>query len=540
MKLISQLNEASDISVTDLKAVMKKDKRVNKIFTKDLQLDEISNLKEFIDTLRYYLLNNRNVMAFVKARGPGSERVSPFWFDRARAYRAETMTQNELNTIGSEVSSIFRDVTAIQSTNIRTVTMNAMWDFLDNVRSHNFNSQEAAELFSMPNIRPKGAIRVYRGINFDEHSLIEKPDLSGKMTLGSGLQFLKSVRAGKRVVDLDWDKYSIWTTSKEHALRYAYHGSEGSYLSARKLKNSLGFVISTLAEPSSILVQVNLLPKVKPQEQESVILVPGTYTARLVHKFTPDGEVDPTAKAASSDASEVVEDLELFAHGFKLPTAKRPDFESMERGNLGQALDSLQELNGPAMKAKILKSYSLLQDYYNTQLKGLDDNDLNSLAADNSTAVSIIKEIRKYMEENLSIDANKSAQNRFGNTPRHELGAGQVYDNTNYISNRESMVAIAANVRFTQWSSASGINNLRRAGGTGTYDSDLHRKGGKIQQAAMEEAIDGFYKIIDKPRPAGRDAAVKEMIATTFYIERNAKLLSDLWRIRESLDRLAA
>jgi hypothetical protein len=540
MKLISQLNEASDISVTDLKAVMKKDKRVNKIFTKDLQLDEISNLKEFIDTLRYYLLNNRNVMAFVKARGPGSERVSPFWFDRARAYRAETMTQNELNTIGSEVSSIFRDVTAIQSTNIRTATMNAMWDFLDNVKSHNFNSQEAAELFSMPNIRPRGAIRVYRGINFNEQSLIEKEDIHGKMTLGSGLKFLKSIRAGKRVVDLDWDKYSIWTTSKEHALRYAYHGSEGSYLSARKLKNSLGFVISTLAEPSSILVQVNLLPKVKPQEQESVILVPGTYTARLVHKFTPDGEVDPTAKAASSDASEVVEDLELFAHVFKLPTAKRPDFESMERGNLGQALDSLQELNGPAMKAKILKSYSLLQDYYNTQLKGLDDNDLNSLAADNSTAVSIIKEIRKYMEENLSIDANKSAQNRFGNTPRHELGAGQVYDNTNYISNRESMVAIAANVRFTQWSSASGINNLRRAGGTGTYDSDLHRKGGKIQQAAMEEAIDGFYKIIDKPRPAGRDAAVKEMIATTFYIERNAKLLSDLWRIRESLDRLAA
>jgi len=540
MKLISQLNEASDISVTDLKAVMKKDKRVSKIFTKDLQLDEISNLKEFIDTLRYYLLNNRHVMSFVKQRGPGSERVSPFWFDRARTYRAETMTQNELNTIGSEVSSIFRDVTAIQSTNIRTVTMNAMWDFLSNGPSHNFNSQEAAELFSMPNIRPKGAIRVYRGINFDEHSLIEKPSMSGKMALGSGLQFLKSVRAGKRVVDLDWDNYSVWTTSKEHALRYAYHGSEGSYLSSRKLKNSLGFVISTLAEPSSILVQVNLLPKVEPQEQESVILVPGTYTARLVHKFTPDGEVDPTAKAASSDASEVVEDLELFAHVFKLPTAKRPDFQYMDRGDLWQSLDSLQELNDPAMKAKILKAYTLLQDYYNTQLKGLDDNDLNSLAADNSTAVSIIKEIRKYMEEDFSVAVNKTAQNRFGNTPRHQLSADQVYDATNYISNRESMVTIAANVRFTQWSSASGINNLRRAGGTGTYDSDLHRKAGKIQQAAMEEAIDGFYKIIDKPRPAGRDAAVKEMIATTFYIERNAKLLSDLWRIRESLDRLAA
>jgi hypothetical protein len=542
--LISQLNEASDIPLAQLKATMKKDKRVNIVFTKSPQVDEIKDPIEFVKTIRYYLLNNRNVLEFVKSRSAASTRVSNWYLKSTRQVKPENFTQAGLDSIVEVVGDIFRDLTTVTNATISSDTMSSLWHWLGKQAGYRGDLSHTAirEFVTIPSIRPEAPVLLYRGLSFDEKSLEERSDGAGSMTVGSGLRFLRSIRQGKRVADAEWDVCTMWTRDKEAARAEAF--SDNRWEQGRqKISGKLGFLVSMLAKPSDIIVDTNMLgPKVK-HDPPTVVLKSGKYTIRVVNKWTPDGEVDPTETIdQSSEAAAVAESITMFAHVFKVPFPD-PDFIATDRGALGaKGQESFLQLIKPETTTKIIKAYDTVRNYYNEHIKHVTTDELNSMAGDPQygSAVQVLKDLHDSMEHKVQHPTERDTRysgDRKKYVPRFEMTGQEAWDGDKSFSLREIIPYIVNFKRMTQWNTTSKINDLAKLAGLPII-SNLHQKAGKIQQEQLDAAIAGFFKFIGEPMPENKAAMAHRIAEVVRTAERNAVMLQNLWSIRQSLDRL--
>jgi hypothetical protein len=543
MKLISYLQEAADTPLADLRAALKKDTRVNKIFTKNLQLDEIINPVEFLQTLRFYVLNNRHVIEFVRARNGVSTNLSNWSFKRARELRPEDLTQQWIESLQDLVSTILRENTSVSNATISRKTLDSLSDFVQNQRSWALSASNIKELEGFPSLRPDHAVRLYRGLNFDNTSFEESTSsYTGKLQVGSGLKFLRSIREGKRVADLNWDSLTTWVTTKEEAINTAFHGDGGMWRNNRdKLHGAMGFVISTLAQPEQIVVDTSLIGKFSAPHK--VILREGNYTCRVIHKYTKEGEVDPTEK--HSDSSELVnaiESLEMFGHIFKPPFTS-PSFNKFNLSAWNQSkIDSFKQLIEPSAKEKIAKSFDILRDFYNAYLLGVTKEQLSDLAADSrydlvAAAAKKIVLIMAIEEPHPTLQDDRYGRPRKVYVPRHDLVGTEFVD----ANKPSSLIAlkpfIIKPVRFTQWNIGGLVNAVLRMGGNNDFDK-LHLSAGKVQQKQIDIAIAGFFSVIGEPQPATRQEAADKIEKYVAEAEQNARVLSVLWDVREALDSL--
>jgi hypothetical protein len=62
----------------------------------------------------------------------------------------------------------------------------------------------------------------------------------------------------------------------------------------------------------------------------------------------------------------------------------------------------------------------------------------------------------------------------------------------------------------------------------GESEKDIHRKGRKEQEAALDKVLDAFYSKFNLEKPADRDEALKKFRNAVLAAERNAALISDL------------
>jgi hypothetical protein len=560
MQLIAQLNEASDVSLADLKKVLQKDPRVKQVFTKNLQLDEIKDPVEFVKTLRYHLLNNRNVLAFVGSignrtatpprpgvagsRSPGSQRLGAWDLSSIRKILPDHLTQQGVVDIQEFVSNLFRDVTSVTNLTITGDTMSTLWQWLSGAKGYrgDLSYHAVRELLTFPAVRPEGPVRLYKGLAFYESSLKEKDTGYGTMEVGEGLKFLRSVRQGKRVVDIDNAFATIWTRSKEQAQRDAF--SDNSWEQKNpKIKGELGFVISVLAKPSDIVVDTDMLgPKVK-HDPAVVVLKAGKYTSRIVHKWTPEGEVDPNEKPADAP-TEVADSLMMFARIFKLPYPD-PEFTSMDRGGDSPARKaSFLELIKPEATAKITKAYDVLREFYNKFIKDVPESQMNSLAADPEygKAALVAKELHEFMANTkphptMPDERYSASKGRKKYVPRHELTGQELWDGTTSFSAREAVGPMVSPVRYTDWNTSNKINDIASMAGLPRI-KDAHRASGKVQQDQINKIIPAFCEFIGEPVPENRQAAAHLIADTIRTAERNADLLSDLWEVKRKLDAL--
>jgi hypothetical protein len=548
MQLISQLNEASDLPLSQVRDAMKKDKRVSKIFSKNLQLDEIPDLKEFIQTLKFYLLNNRNVLAHVSSRNGASPRVNNWSMKSLRQIRPDGLNQESLEELQREVADLFKDITSTQNTTYSNDTGQALWGWINQMRGyHNLHYAAVRELKTYPAIRPEKPIVVYRGLLFNEASMKEKPNYDGGMDVGAGLKFLRAVREGKRIADIQYDEPTKWYRSKDAALDDAHNGDETWRSERKKIRGELAFVVSMMVDPSKIIVDTSMIPKVT-HEKPVVVVDGGKFTVRIVHKFTPDGEVDPLAGATEqSDTASALENLQTFAHIFKPPFAEPPSDDVTRGGWNATRVETFKELMDPAAQAKIIKATQNLLDYFNTYLKDLPDAELNDLLSHKNlgAASQVALSIRDIMQEKTAHPTEKDPRysahlNRMQHVPRHSLSAEDAWAGRKYSSLRGSIPALKMGEktpRFRDWSTFSPIISLMHMAGIPVV-KDLHQKGAAVQRAEILKTIDGFYQTFGLTKPAGQDAAVTEMEKMILTAERNASLLIKLWEIRHLLDRL--
>lgn len=400
--LLQLLQEASNLSIPEVKKAIQKDKRASQVLKKDLKLADLENPEAFLSALKYYIFNNENVKNFVAMRDNVRD-IDLQEFKRWRTLRANELTDDNLEWVTEFVRNIFKEHAYVERGSMSAELKRQLNDWLNsNNRYHNLSPWAQKELMSLPHLRPDHRVLVYRGVLFREYDLKTKKKYDGTLEEGNGLKFLKSIKKGGREVELTWDRPSSWTTSKDVAQQFAMYGPASSNYAAtlqwldRSMKQqaidgALGFIISTFARPEDILIDTRRMMnsgiRMQHGDEGEVILKPGTYTARIVKKYTVEGEVDPEA-VETYDTSKL--DNALAASDEHVAKMKVPE----ELGDLTDiqgagrhVYDAVQLVNDlpkfrklalDSTTTQVMHEYDKMVDFYKKELHHLEDDDLRA------------------------------------------------------------------------------------------------------------------------------------------------------------------
>jgi len=557
MQFLQQLDEAANIPVDVLKDKMKKDPRVKQVFQRALNVDELKDPAEFIRTLRYYIFSNPQVRAHVDQRADARD-VSKHWWKRIAATKpTDELKQIDLDWLQNLVKDIFKDVGQVQKGDLSKRAHDVLHVAFS--RHFHIDAYTARELGSL-NLKPSRPITVYHGFHFDERSLKAGDNF---LSYGTGLKFLKSIREGTRVVDLDLDDYTAWTKDRDSALRSALYGRDDSWRGMdsnpeKKLSRhgaELGFVVSTLAEPEDVVVDMqkfgekNYWPQEAHHSYNTVILKPGKRLARVVSKHTKAGEVDPTATEQGAANLDALQDqLSLFAKVLKLPFAEI-DYRDLSWGTGAQGrLEQIKLLLDPAIKEKIGKLLNSALSYFKKYLADLDLAQLTAAAGANSEAYNVIKQLHAIFDEGIAHPAYadpNSPQRRgreAGYVKIKDLASGDQLLTSRAYDMRANELAdiVARQKRWTQWNINGVVGDLARVVRPGLkLPEKLHLTGWKVQGPLLADAVTGFFQLIDEPVPATHAEQAKRIREVANEASRTAAAATFLQKIKAAASGLA-
>lgn len=518
MNLIQSLQEASGHQLDSLKKVIQKDARVKQILQARVDIDDIENKKQFLDTLKFYVLNNRNVQHFVESRSDIKD-LNLSILKKLRTIMPADLNQDKLDQLRQFVATLFREFSYIERSGISAATRKELVDWANgNGTYFDLPKWVQRELLSVPNIRPSRPVVVYRGLLFSGHTLKERTRYDGTLEVGKGLKFLRSIREGTRIVDLEWDRPSSWSSSKQVAMQFAKFKSASSNFAAtmnwlqrgdQKIDGDLGFIVSYLARPEDILIDMSMLKTsahLQHGDEREIILKPGSYLVRVSTKYTKDGEVDPVASSQLDEAvQQAVEAVQELAATWTVPDYSKVKVTGFNDFGLDRILSSGDASQVVALASKKLKDESIeslqtLLDFYNKNLKSLDSGKLESLLADKK-----IGKIVEWMTElnarmNMSIHSKDfiTKDNPRGQVPRHALSAEQI--RTAQTSYEAKAISDCIKGRVTDGMSGGTISRLSRIFLDKRQD-DFNRKGGAAQREILVKIASAAFDAanLDKP-----------------------------------------
>ena len=552
MNFLQQLDEAANIPLDQLKDKMKKDPRVKMVFQRDLQLDQLKDPVEFAKTIHFYIFNNPKVREYIEKRGDRRD-VSKNWFKRMAksSNPTEKLTQIELDWLQSLVKELFKDAAYVQKKDLSKRGYENLMHFF-NDRGRTLDAYTAKEVESL-NFKGDGPVTLYRGLLFDDKSLRAEE----RFGYGDGLKFLAAVRKGKRVVDLTYDEHTVWTKNKDQALLQALFGSEAGWRSVSdtkekkiaKYKGKLAFVISTLADPDDIVVdfaEFSAATGWPPKDQpaySSVILKPGKHLSRIVSKHTQEGEEDPISQDETQDLDDIEQLLTMFGRILKLPF---PTIEYEDLSRFTHDPDIMKQIKiliDPQMQEKIGKLLNATVSFYQKHLKDLDFTKLADQSGSNSKTYDALRKIADIFDSYIR---HKDFANP-NSVRAHErtVGTGHIRDLTSgdrMLSAQEyDMNAVdAANViasqkRWTKWNLSSVWRGFAKVADPNiTFPEKLHLEGWKVQKPIVDAAVDGFYQILGKPKPASYAEQAKEFVKVAGEAAKVARAAKFLQSVREA------
>jgi len=534
--LISSLHESSDLDLVDLKKRLTKDARVKIVMNGEFS--DLQNPAEFLSTLKYLVLNNRNVLEFVKDRS-NVNMLSKAELGRMRKFTPKDLTQQTFGELQNFVHALFRESNAVKSLNLSGSARKELVDWANQSgRYYNLSSSTQRELLSVPGLKPEKPIVLYRGLLFSAYDLKETKRHDGQLEVGKGLKFLRSIREGSRIVDLEWEKPSSWTTSVQTAEQFARFGPASSSYSAtlqwlsRKgaIDGDIGFIISTLVQPDDVLIDMQRLKTsahLKHGDEGEVILKPGTYTCRVHTKYTPKGKVD--LNAAPKDTSQLkhlVQVVRSFADTLNLSSLEELQLSGWNYIDLDRYLQhgtaaQFKTLLNPATKELLLKQYELLQSFYREHIRGIDVSELHELSADteNVKTVDFLISLKKAMESEHRHKDLKSSTNSYGKGVAHEMTPQQIRDSRN-STDAKTIRDLGRGMRFTDSSTSRLISMLAKFSGLDEV-KELHRKGGKEQSAHVTEVLSAYLRKLGVSVPESLVEIAEKAANTLLTAERN-------------------
>jgi hypothetical protein len=475
---------------------------------------------------------------------------------KLRELKPTALTQKDIDALQEFTSDLFREFSYVERNGISGPVRKELVDWKNsNGRYFDLSRSAQKELMSVPGLRPTRPTLLYRGLLFSSHDLKERKRYDGQMEVGKGLQFLRSVRDGSRVVDLEWDRASSWSTDRDTALAFAKFGSANSNFGAtlqwlergskgHAIDGDLGFLISTLAQPEDILIDVarlNTAAHLKHGTEAEMILAPGQYTCRVTTKLTKKGEVDPTAPVADESVNSLIEAVREFSRTWKIdvpPGIVSTEWSTVDADRaLSQGNTELfLALASRGVKEEVLRAYSELKKFYDEHVRSLSIEELQTLIADKKVGPVIdwITQLRKQMTSQNAHPAFKKPDNSKGRTTNDELTPEQ-FREAGYTVMSDRLKSLTQSGRFTDGMLGMYLNTLGKGFGV-KIDRDIHRRGRKEQEEAVDQMLDGFFKALKQERPADRDEAIRILRNAIAGAERNSRLLNELIHRRELLD----
>lgn len=556
--LLTTLLEASDTALADLKRVLSKDNRVKMILTKSPSIDEISNPAEFLSTLKFLVLNNRNVLEFVQSRS-NVDRMSVSYLKTLREIRPEKFTQQNLDALHVFVTELIRESAKVADSKISASARKELVSWANgDGRFFDLSRATQRELLSVPGVRPTKPIVLYRGLLFSGYDLKERRGYDNQMDVGKGLKFLRSVREGSRVVNLEWDRPSSWSTSREVAMRFARFGSASDNFGAtmqwlqrgtKHIDGDLGFILSYRAQPEDVLIDMRRLQTsahLTHGDEGEVILRPGKITCRVQTKYTPEGEVDPVIK--KDDAGEnLVQEIRKFystwmqEHEFDVLRSGGWSAIDLDRLIDKGATDAVRALMTTKVKTDALREFDALKKFFHEHLQSLSPETLQSLLVDEKTTPlgAWVKKVREFFDENRQHSALKSDSNPRGRVKAHELTPEQ-HRETMYTNLSDSLKtalrAVDTKQRFDK-STRRDIDNLHRAL-TGKSLREVpygEKDGAKDQALILQKTLEAFFDLQGKQMPESREEAIAQMRSGVLAAERNARFVNHLLSLQDGL-----
>lgn len=546
MKFLQVLNEASSLQLGDLKKALKKDDRVNAALSKATTLDDIKDKSAFVSSLKYWIFNNENVRDFVKARAGGGK-VDKWSFDYLRKLKAEDLNKDSLEMIKVFVSDLFRDITAVSNLAVSASTKKEISDFVNgNNRRHVLSSTAQKELASIPGLKPTAPITVYRGLLFGEHSLKTTKNYDGTLSKGRGLKFLEAIRKGGKVVDLSWDKPSSWSQSKEIATRFAKYGPASSNFAAtmqwldreskkKEIDGELGFVIATRIQPEDVLLDVEKLYgklNMSHGDEREIIVKPGTYTCKVVHKYTLSGEVDVADSESPKKQilEKIVQDL------LKVEKIIPDEYDELANTDHIPPWNKISILRDTQLAKKLAtngattasihafdKAMPILRD----AVIDFDQLDISHFATSeyDRNAFETIKKIASITSEkvNVMVDGkkqSKSAANVSGETYRS-------MDSWSELSSFER--DYLSRGLITSDDASTFVTGLGAIVGVDTPKPHLLRQSGIAKQdPVIQNVMNGFFSLMGVSAPDSKTEKAKMMITILRKINRNRRMMEFL------------
>lgn len=554
MILLQQLTEAANIPLDQLKDKMKKDPRVKMIFQRSLSLDELKDPVEFAKTIHYYIFNNPKVREWVAARGDRRD-VSKQWVKTIAKLTNPTkpMSQTDLDWLQSLVKELFKDVTYVQKKDISKRATDALHAFVARHRNH-LDDYSAKELESL-DLKSEGPVTVYLGLLFDEKSLRTDNFLG----YGHGLKFLQSIRDGKRIVDLDYDGYTIWTKDKNQALLWALYGDEAAWrkesdAAGGKIglrKGRLAFVVSTLATPDDVVVDLSALgdatgwPTKSLPSYSSVILKPGKHVSRIVSRHTPEGEVDPlgTADTESTDLDSLEQLLTMFGRILKLPFPKVEYHDLTRFAYSPEVMSQLKLLLDPEVKEKVGKLLNSTLTFYKKHLQGLDFSKLAAQSKDHEEAYKALRKVVDEFDTALrhkdfaNPQSSRTSERAAGTVRIGDFNTGDQVLTAEFLDTKAKDIAdvIASQKRWTKWDTQHALVGLAKiANPSIVFPDKLHLTSWKQQKPFVDAAVDGFYKAIGQPKPESHLEQAKDFFKLTTEAAKVARAARFLQTVREA------
>lgn len=469
MSILQILQEASALSIEDIKKALKKDAHASVVLRVGAKLEDVVDKDKFLTSIKFHVFNNDEVKKFVASRDNVKD-VSLREFSTIRTAKSSELDEKMFDTIVGFTKKLFKEH--------GTVVKGSMSAELKKLLNGWFNTSgqyyvmppwAEKELTSIPGIKPAGKIVLYRGVLFGKNSLEERTKYDGTLEIGNGLKFLKSIRSDKKTVDLEWDRPSSWSKDKDVAIRFAKYAPAQSQFSAmsgwlaragekREIDGMLGYVISIHADPDDVLIDTekfNANFHMKHGDEREVILKPGEYQARIVKKYTVAGEVDPTASAPVTHQLD-----EVFADALALATsldmgiagtaaADAPHTSSYYSINTLRNIKDFTVLASKGATTASLHNWQHAIDFYNEKLSTVNVDDLRP---DNFLGDDTARKNAKLLLQAIEWFSGKVTHSKFDNSklsgPRTELTAEE-YRTTlksNQIQSIEPALLIGSHV----------------------------------------------------------------------------------------------
>ena len=552
MNFLQQLNEAANIPLDELKKKMQKDPRVKMVFQRGLKVDELKDPVEFAKTIHFYLFNNPQVRAYIQKRGDRRD-VTKGWASKIANLVNPTkkFSQFDLDWLVMFVKELFRDLAYVQKQDISKRGFEGLMAFYDGSRN-TLDAYSAREIDSL-GFKPSGPITLYKGLLFDEKSFKSE----NYFGYGEGLKFLKSIREGKRTVDLNYEDYTIWTTDKDLALLQALYGSESSWRKKEdakegkigRHKGKLAFVISTLASPDDIVVEMSKFsekyghPTPSQTGYHSVVIKPGKRLARVVSKHTPEGEEDPISQDETHDLADIQQLLTMFGRILKLPVTNLK-YEDMSRFTHDhEAMRQLAVLNDPNVKEKVGKLLNSAVSFYQKHLKDIDLTEVSNQVGKHSSTFTALQKIHDVFKTSIlhkdyaDPNSSRKLEREHGSVYIRDLKSGDQILSAGFVDTKAEDAArvIASQKRWTEWRINGVWRGLAEIGNPSlSWKDKLHLEGWKVQKPFVDAAMDGFYKVMGMPKPESHTEQAKDFLKATVTAQRVARGLNFLQRIQDA------